>query len=111
MILGVRGRIPNYIFDPGKDAYCRFMHNQNSDENKECNNKGINPAEESVRDIGPSWQSGIPTKRGWGGEYAPLLLPSRYAKVKRDQTSLYFLMSTWNPYQVVLMRTQLRVSP
>jgi hypothetical protein len=40
-----------------------------------------------------------------------LLLPSRYAKVKRDQTSLYFLMSTWNPYQVVLMRTQLRVSP
>ena len=24
------------------DAFCRFMHNQNSDENNECNNKGSN---------------------------------------------------------------------
>jgi Domain of unknown function (DUF4185) len=101
---------PQQIFDP-KDGYCYFMHNQDADEDNRCANKGVNPAEESVRHIDQAWHHGKPTKRGWGGEYAPLLLPSRYAKVEKDQVILYFLMSTWNPYQVVLMRTQVRVSP
>jgi hypothetical protein len=98
---------PHLIFSPmnGK-GYCNFMHNQRSDENNECNNKGVNPAEESVREI----KDGT-NRRAWGGEYAPFLLPSRYAKVLAEGTTLYFLMSTWNPYQVVLMRTQVKVSP
>ena len=47
----------------------------------------------------------------FGGEYAPFLIPS-YTTVKEsllgNETSLYFVMSTWNPYQVVLMRTRVR---
>src|SRR5215208_5714521 len=40
------------------------------------------------------------------GEYAPFLLPSQYAKpAPNGQTSIYYLMSTWNPYQVILMRS------
>ena len=77
----------------------------------ECNNKnGVNPAEESVRDI-VGWVKGTKTKRAWGAEYAPILLPSRYAKVSATQATLYFLLSTWNPYQVVLMRTQVTSVP
>jgi len=39
-----------------------------------------------------------------GGEYAPFLIPT-YTSVNGRDTNLYFVMSTWNPYQVVLMRT------
>jgi hypothetical protein len=40
----------------------------------------------------------------WGGEYDSFLIPS-YTRVSGNETRLYFVMSTWNPYQVVLMRT------
>lgn len=43
----------------------------------------------------------------YGGEYAPFVIPS-YTKVEGDALSLYFTISTWNPYQVVLMRTRVR---
>ena len=93
------------------DAYCAYMHNQAADFNNDCKNKGLNPVEESVRGNVPLERIGVcpkdATTRGWGGEYAPLLLPSRYARVQGNQVTLYFLMSTWNPYQVVLMRTVL----
>jgi hypothetical protein len=43
----------------------------------------------------------------FGGEYAPYLI-ARYTKVDADRTTLYWVMSTWNPYQVVLMKTEVR---
>jgi hypothetical protein len=92
---------PQRILDPG-EAYCRFMHSQDGDTDGSCIGKGANPAEESVRDTRTKV-----TKRAWGGEYMPILLPSRYAKAAPNGTTLYFLMATWNPYQVVLMKTVL----
>lgn len=77
-----------------------------ADGDDSCRSKGVNPAEESVRDT-----ASIPSKRAWGGEYAPFILPSAYVKTFADQTVLYFLMSTWNPYQVVLMKTQVNPIP
>jgi len=100
---------PFFVFDPGS-AYGRFMHFQPSDENNQGNSNGTNPAEESVRDISPPWQHGVPTKRASGGEYAPLLLPSRHQKADTESANLYFLMSTWNPYQVVLMRLEIGIA-
>ena len=100
---------PLLVFDPGVNGYCYFMHNQGAETNNQCNNTGNNPAEESVRnpirDTTRIDKPVIASKRGWGGEYAPLLLPSRYTKIEGEKTTLYFLMSTWNPYQVVLMKT------
>ncbi len=93
---------PKRIFDPGT-GYCSFMHNQDADTGSQCSGKGLNPLEESVRDYDTVRRG--PNKRAWGGEYAPLLLPSRYAKVGTASVTLYFLLSTWNPYQAVLMRT------
>ena len=38
----------------------------------------------------------------WGGEYGPYLIP-RFTRGDASRCTLYFTMSTWNPYQVVLM--------
>lgn len=46
--------------------------------------------------------SGLGAEEDWGGEYAPYLVPSFCTP-----TSIVFAMSSWNPYQVHLMRTWL----
>jgi Domain of unknown function (DUF4185) len=90
---------PDRIFDPS-DGYCRFMHLPVGCLPEGCPS-GINPFEEEKRH-GPN--------REVGGEYAPFLLPSRYAKpAPNGQTSIYYLMSTGNPYQVVLMRSDVNL--
>jgi Domain of unknown function (DUF4185) len=45
-----------------------------------------------------------------GGAYAPYAI-ERFAKLEGDTLSIYYLLSTWNPYVVVLMRSQLRFDP
>jgi hypothetical protein len=42
----------------------------------------------------------------WGGEYAPFVI-ERFTKLEDKTLTLYFLLSTWNPYTVELMRTKL----
>ncbi len=42
----------------------------------------------------------------WGGEYGPYLIPS-YTKDLGSSIRIYYTMSTWNPYTVVLMATDL----
>jgi hypothetical protein len=100
---------PQLVFNPADgNGYCVFMHNQDADYDSRCNGKGTNPLEESVREIGVTSQGQPFNKRAWAGEYAPLLLPSRYVKTDANGgTTFYFEMSTWNPYQVVLLRTHL----
>lgn len=45
--------------------------------------------------------------RNGGAYYAPFLLPSRYAKARPGgNVELYYTLSTWNPYQTVLMRAE-----
>lgn len=92
---------PHRIFDPA-DGYCHFMHAQDGGR---CKPGDPNPFEAGVRDISRY------EKLAWGGEYAPFLLPSRYVKVDGRTTTLYFTMSTWNPYQVVLMKTRVQPVP
>jgi Domain of unknown function (DUF4185) len=82
---------PQLVFNP-EDGYCHFMHHQSS-----C---APNPGDKGFVDL-------MAGKLQYGGEYAPFLMPG-YTKVDGDTTSLYFVMSTWNPYQVVLMRTRVR---
>jgi hypothetical protein len=43
----------------------------------------------------------------WGGEYGPYQIPW-FASVRGAETTIFFTMSTWNPYQVVLMKATLR---
>ena len=92
---------PDRIFDPSvPDGYCSFVYWPPEYWPPPCTS-GLNPFEEEKR-------HGL--NREVGGEYAPFLLPSRYAKpAPNGQTSIYYLMSTTNPYQVVLMRSDVNL--
>ncbi len=43
-----------------------------------------------------------------GGAYAPYMV-ERWTKVKGSELSIYYTLSTWNPYVVVLMKSQLHI--
>lgn len=77
------------IFHPwDDDGYCHFMHASWQDRN--C---------DSVHDPG--------RENDWGGEYGPYQF-EHLATGDDQATTIYFTMSTWNPYTVVLMKAGLR---
>lgn len=44
----------------------------------------------------------------WGGEYGPYTM-ARFTSVSDRRCRIYYTMSTWNPYQVVVMRSDLKL--
>ncbi len=81
---------PQVIFEPWNDGgYCHFMHT--SYENRQCDN---------VQDAG--------RENEWGGEYGPYQF-EHFATGDSQSTMIYFTMSTWNPYTVVLMKARLQM--
>jgi hypothetical protein len=76
------------IFQPWDDGgYCRFMHVAYDSQN--C---------DSVQDPGRDDE--------WAGEYGPYMIPS-LARSRGGITTIYYVMSVWNPYEVMLMKTEL----
>ena len=43
-----------------------------------------------------------------GGEYGPFIM-DRFTDCVGDRSRLYYTMSTWNPYQVMEMQSDLRL--
>ena len=43
-----------------------------------------------------------------GGTYAPYVV-ERWTKVQGSELDLYYVMSTWNPYVAMLMKSRLRI--
>jgi hypothetical protein len=79
---------PEVIFEPWEDGgYCEFIHV--SWDLRRC---------DSVHDPG--------REREWGGEYGPYVI-ARYTRGRAGASTIYYTRSTWNPYNVVLMRTDL----
>jgi hypothetical protein len=79
------------LLDPWVDqAYCHFMHA--SWDSQIC---------DYVYDPGRATD--------WGGEYGPYVI-SKFAKGDSTQTTIYFVLSTWNPYNTVLMKSILALS-
>lgn len=82
------------IFDPGADrGYGHFMHSLSSPDPTLA---------------GPVINAQPPAVEQYGGEYAPYLV-ERFLRYRDNTLTIYYLMSTWNPYVVVLMRTDLNV--
>ncbi len=76
------------LFHPWDDGgYCNFIHT--SWEAQQC---------DSIHDEGRANE--------WGGEYGPYQF-EHFAKGDDQSTTIYFTMSTWNPYTVVLMEARL----
>jgi hypothetical protein len=81
---------PQIIFDPDRDhGYCTFMHRQVD---------ATHPACDKI--ASPSTNS--------GGVYAPYLVRN-LSEVHGDVLTIYYTMSTWEPYSVMLMKSDLRV--
>jgi len=72
------------VFDWGRDGLGKFIHRHNSDD--------------ELGDFIFDAQSS-----GGGGAYAPYQLP-HHSRLTMEGVALYYVLSTWNPYQVVLMR-------
>jgi hypothetical protein len=92
---------PLLIFNPETDGYCKVMHRRLP---SDCAGIGPNPGDLGQRD------SNDPNLLADGGEYAPELLPARYFKVDGEVMTIYYVMSTWNPYHAILVRTRVTTS-
>jgi len=80
---------PQIIFHPWDDkGYCHFMH------------AGF-PHEKCDEVSDPN------REKEWGGEYGPYQFED-LAVGSDTSTTIYFTMSTWNPYTVVLMKATLQ---
>ena len=82
---------PEVIFHPwGDDGYCQFIHKACTPQQGDC-----------CDDLAPPGQEGT-----WGGEYGPYLIePLTEIDEANEQVTLYYVMSTWVPYNIVVMRT------
>ena len=79
------------IFDPGRDnGYGHFMHISSK-------------AKKNADDL-----SDPKRQEEWGGEYGPYIM-SRFTTGTGGRCRIYFTMSTWNPYQVMVMRSDLKL--
>lgn len=77
---------PHLIYTPDM-GYQRFMHAREADVGHD---DGLSePGRED----------------GWGGEYGPYLVPEWFASPAPGVYSIVYTLSSWNPYQVHLMRT------
>jgi hypothetical protein len=79
------------IFDPGRDhGYGHFMHISSR----------ARPKADALSD--PK------REEEWGGEYGPYLM-SRFTRGAKGRCRIYYTMSTWNPYQVMVMQSDLKL--
>ena len=87
---------PGLISDGGDGGYCQSMHYQNG---SACPPGSPNPSDNLV--------IGGPNR--WGGEYGPYVVDQlTVGDEAAKRTTIFFTMSTWNPYQVVLMKSTLQ---
>lgn len=83
---------PQLLFDPA-DGYGKFI---NSPDDPRDNLQG--PVIGKDKD----------PKATKGGAYAPYVI-ERFTTVEGDRLALHYVLSTWNPYVVLLMRSELEV--
>jgi hypothetical protein len=89
---------PQLIFDPIRDnALGAFIHNPSILPNPPGD--GLNGPT-----IGPN---DIYTTAG--GAYAPSMI-ERFTKVSGDTLKIYYMLSTWNPYTIVRMRSEFKIT-
>jgi hypothetical protein len=82
---------PQVLFEPWNDrGYAHFMHASWTFRNYDTVH---NPGRENV----------------WGGEYGPYMF-REHATGTDNRTTIYFTLSSWNPYVSVLMKTELAVT-
>lgn len=86
---------PQVIFEPIRDqAWGVYIHNPNATPADELGGPVIGPFTDPMRTQ--------------GGYYAPYVI-DRFTRVEGDRLTLQYVLSTWNPYVVVRMRSSLTI--
>lgn len=86
---------PQILFNGANDGLGKFIHNPNA-----------NPPDGLA---GPVIGKGqMDPEAVHGGAYAPYVV-ERWTKLRGSELSMYYVLSTWNPYVVVLMKSRLKV--
>ena len=99
---------PSILFNPFIDnGYCNFIHRG------DCLT-GLCYYEKTCdtnKDNFQRTQCGNITYAGcrWGGTYGPYIISKFTTGVVDQETTIYFTLSTWNPYQVMLMKSTLQM--
>jgi len=87
---------PQIIFNAVRDgALGKFIHNPQANPDDGLSGPVIGKGQANPRAV-------------HGGAYAPYVI-ERWTRVKGSELSIYYVLSTWNPYVVVLMKSRLRV--
>jgi hypothetical protein len=86
---------PQILFNVANDGIGRFIHNPNG-----------SPPDGLAGPVIGKGQMNPDAVRG--GAYAPYVV-ERWTKLKGSELSVYYVLSTWNPYVVVLMKSRLQV--
>ncbi len=84
------------VFDPVEDGgYCGFLHLTNEFK--------------AVLDLNCDYNVTIQGRSAPGSPYGPYIM-ERYTTCDQDQATLYFVMSMWHPYNVLVMKTTIQRS-
>ena len=87
---------PQIIFNAVRDgALGRFIHNPGAEPDDGLAGPVIGKGQANPRAV-------------QGGAYAPYIV-ERWTRVQGSELDLYYVLSTWNPYVVVLMKSRLQV--
>jgi hypothetical protein len=87
---------PQVIFNPMRDgAMGKFIHNPNARPDDGLAGPVIGKGQDDPGAVR-------------GGDYAPYVV-ERWTKLQGSELDLYYVLSTWNPYVVVLMKSRLQV--
>lgn len=90
---------PRVLFDPRADqGYCVFIHDARP--RSHCPPGSPNPRDSLI-------SRGHGGADAYGGEYGPYVIDAFTRGDGNGRTTIYFTLSTWNPYQVVLMKARL----
>ena len=82
------------VFDPLEDGgYCGFLH--------------LSDDFRKVANLNCDYNVAIPGRVSPGSPYGPYIM-ERYTTGDRNQATLYFVMSMWHPYNVLVMETQIQ---
>ena len=87
---------PQIIFNAARDgAIGKFIHNPDSSPDDGLAGPVIGKGQANPRAVR-------------GGAYAPYVV-ERWTKVQGSELTIYYVLSTWNPYVVVLMKSRVRL--
>jgi Domain of unknown function (DUF4185) len=86
---------PQVIFNVARDGGSKFIHRVRATPNDGLAGPVIGQGQRHPDDV-------------QGGTYAPYVV-ERWTKLAGSELSLYYVLSTWNPYVVVLMKSRLQV--